>query len=133
MVIICPFVLYKSCIFFILYEILIFVLLHFYFDHIFTSPARKGSNSVEKVLRGSKSKSKMVEKRTGRGVRASTFGFDFQVRAIAEGTIPVAAVVAIRRIGLLYRSQMMKQDGEASFCFKVGYCFKVNPLFHEAH
>jgi hypothetical protein len=91
-----------------------------------TSPARKGSNSVEKVLRGSKSKSKTVEKKIGRGTRALTFGFDFQVRAIAEGTIPVAAVVAIRRIGLLYRRRMMKQDGEANFCFKVGYCFKVN-------
>jgi hypothetical protein len=93
---------------------------------LFTSPARKGSNSVKNVLRGSKSKSKTVEKRTGPGARASTFGFDFQVRAIVEGTVPVAAVIAIRRIGLLYRRRMMKQDSEASFCFKVGYCFKVN-------
>jgi hypothetical protein len=45
--------------------------------HVITRPARKGSNSIEKVLRGSKSKSKMVEKRTGRGTRAWTFGLDF--------------------------------------------------------
>jgi hypothetical protein len=62
----------------------------------------------------------------GLGLLAWTFGLDFQVRAIVEGIVPVAAIIAIRRIGLLYRRRMMKQDSEASFCFKVGYCFKVN-------
>jgi hypothetical protein len=47
------------------------------------------------------------------------------VRAIADGPVPVAAVAAIRNIGMLRHRRMMNQDAEASFCVEAGYCFKL--------